>query len=590
MKKSIFCLLLCFVLLISCVRPASAAEVVGFELSGFRTERAISFWKNFDIYSAANAARDEYGSVLPFLSGSLTPKVFYGYRLSYSSVYDVPILCLDTTIPLSPYTSLTLPVGEFVNVSNSSDYVSYGASIPSSYVQAFLFLCYEDVYKNYLLNKITGTAYYLRPDTRIFPLYNNLDTTSPDCYISVAFENLGVFYKGGIVDTYSMSRCSLTPSIYYASYWFVPAGYEQTSEIDGIWKANDTVTTSASFSEGVSVNFTSGLVSYNGMLCPSIGSTGPLYYQSIYGTNSLVYDGSWNDSSYQTVDFGSTPQSVPVSFYNWLTANYTRVGDSGSSEEVSTYYIYEHSSKQLLATITLPSPNRIYAVSNGISICDFDSGSVLYNYVWKGLDDFAGFTTVASVSPDSENAISVGEFTSNNAPSYSLFLFGADDLSSSGGSSSGGSSGGSDSGTDATEPTPTTPEPTEDPLDKEQNAATNQGNSSISDVIDVIPDISADILEAFSSLMSAVSYEGTECKLVIPAISLPALDGICDEIAISEPLEVDLGYWVDQMPVELMAIVRSLFTAGLVIYCCKEVYSLFEYAISLKWGKPEDDE
>lgn len=102
--------------------------------------------------------------------------------------------------------------------------------------------------------------------------------------------------------------------------------YTPIRTLSGVWTFNGQIFKSDAI-KGVkqSINFTNNSVSYIAMEIESGGDRyGYLTYYSSDTASVDVYDFSdysWISYSYQSVDFGTTPQTVTDEFYNWFTAN-----------------------------------------------------------------------------------------------------------------------------------------------------------------------------------------------------------------------------------------------------------------------------
>lgn len=582
MKKitPLFCLLLICAMMLSWVQPAVAADEygTGFDLLYYDNSIAVDYWKAFDLYSCAQENRNNLGSFMPmFCTDSLTSssRSFSGLGLSINTTFNKPVLCFYWgRDKLTPYTSYDLPVGSFVTLSSytHSDFARPYSGWGSSYAaqKFWFFLSYEDALDAYLTTGFSYTLYFLREDTRIFPA-----ATNAKCMV-VGFENLGVFKPDGVVSTYSNASdkvCTVN-SVYYSSYWLCPLNYKT---ISGVWQAKDTISGSSSVSQDLNftVKFSGADVSYTGIDFQIAGSTNAVSYSLASGSET-VYVNEWLGATRKTIDLGSEPQNVSSEFYSWFTSNYTRTGDSEIyDDETSKVKIYDYGSGSLIESLSLPIPHIIYATTTGIQIESYSTAETLYTYTWPGSDAFAGFSLLSRDYVDYE----VGTNFVNMSDSVTLYLYGEDDLS--------GDSGGDDSGdpdvTDPTDPddSPST-EPTEDPLDKEKDEADKQGNDSIDQILDVIPNVTDDIVAAYDGLIRALKYEGTAAKMMTPAIVMPELPGSVPEFVILEPQEIDFEYWFNQVPSNLMKVVRALFTGALILYCCYEVYGLIEYFVSLR--------
>jgi len=111
--------------------------------------------------------------------------------------------------------------------------------------------------------------------------------------------------------------------------------------------------------------------------------------------------------------------------------------------------------------------------------------------------------------------------------------------------------------------------------DNEKAEANSSGNGSVDQMIQIIPDYSTGLIEGVKTLAAAISYEGTECKLIMPALTIPTLKGVTTEpITFLDQQEVDLEIWFNRMPQKIMAAVRALFDLAVVGFCFYELYDL----------------
>lgn len=120
--------------------------------------------------------------------------------------------------------------------------------------------------------------------------------------------------------------------------------------------------------------------------------------------------------------------------------------------------------------------------------------------------------------------------------------------------------------------------------ENEKNEANEGGNSGVNQLEQLIPNESDGFISAFQGLISAASYNGTECNWTLPSIKLPAIDGVMDEIVLTEDMEIDFEFWIDKIPTSIMMIVKSLLTAAIMVFGFKELYSLISYILTLKGG------
>lgn len=128
----------------------------------------------------------------------------------------------------------------------------------------------------------------------------------------------------------------------------------------------------------------------------------------------------------------------------------------------------------------------------------------------------------------------------------------------------------------------------QDQMDREEDAANQQGQESIDDATSAIPNNSAGFIAGINALASSMAYTGTEAKWNFPAIKMPAISGVMDELVLSDNMEIDFSYWVQSLPSNILQVVQIICTAALIVYCFKEVYSQISYALTQKGGGADE--
>lgn len=118
--------------------------------------------------------------------------------------------------------------------------------------------------------------------------------------------------------------------------------------------------------------------------------------------------------------------------------------------------------------------------------------------------------------------------------------------------------------------------------EQEKNDAQQGANDAFSGVVDVVPDHSEGLVDAFSGLAASMSYDGTAAKLDLPDVTMPGIDGLFEGFIIMENQSVDFEAYFDMLPDELLFLVQSLFTAALIVFCFKELYSTIQYCLTLR--------
>lgn len=83
------------------------------------------------------------------------------------------------------------------------------------------------------------------------------------------------------------------------------------------------------------------------------------------------------------------------------------------------------------------------------------------------------------------------------------------------------------------------------------------------------------VKDAITPIITACGYNGIDSKWQFPAMSIPAIPGLFDEIPLTEAQDIDLtAYATLYIPETLLMLVRSLLTAGLIMFAIKELMSL----------------
>ena len=118
--------------------------------------------------------------------------------------------------------------------------------------------------------------------------------------------------------------------------------------------------------------------------------------------------------------------------------------------------------------------------------------------------------------------------------------------------------------------------------EQEKDEASQAGKDALDNIVSVVPDHTADLVDAFSGLASSMSYDGTVAKIAIPAVSMPGIDGLFEGFVIMQPQELDFEVYFDMLPEDLLLLVQSLFTAALIVFCFKELYSTIQYCLTLR--------
>lgn len=120
--------------------------------------------------------------------------------------------------------------------------------------------------------------------------------------------------------------------------------------------------------------------------------------------------------------------------------------------------------------------------------------------------------------------------------------------------------------------------------EQEKQEALDGGTDVVDELTGVLPDQSQGFMSAIQQLASSMSYEGTEAKLQIPAIDIPAIPGLFGKHRLLNEQEVDFSIVVEKLPSAVITLVQVLLTLALIVFAFKELYSMISYAMTLKGG------
>ena len=119
-------------------------------------------------------------------------------------------------------------------------------------------------------------------------------------------------------------------------------------------------------------------------------------------------------------------------------------------------------------------------------------------------------------------------------------------------------------------------------IDQEKEESKQEGNKFVDQVLDKLPDPSQGVLSALGELTSAVGYTGTEAVIPFPAIVVPGIDGLFEDIVIYDGSDFDLGSCVSYVPENILTVIQSLFTIAIVLYCVYELKGIISFIFTLK--------
>lgn len=119
-------------------------------------------------------------------------------------------------------------------------------------------------------------------------------------------------------------------------------------------------------------------------------------------------------------------------------------------------------------------------------------------------------------------------------------------------------------------------------LDSEKNQANNQGNSSVGDMENAIPDYGQQFTDSVQTFAASFSYDGTDAVLPIPGIVIPEIAGLIPRTELWSGANLDFGQFLSMLPGSLVLLVQSLLTIALIVFCFKELYGTISYILTLR--------
>lgn len=109
----------------------------------------------------------------------------------------------------------------------------------------------------------------------------------------------------------------------------------------------------------------------------------------------------------------------------------------------------------------------------------------------------------------------------------------------------------------------------------EGNDNINQATSALTNALPV-----ASISDAIAPLVTACGYNGITSVWSFPAMKIPAIAGLFDEIQLNEVQNFDLCAYAQQyIPDELLQVIRAIMTIMLIVWAIREVQGLFSHLL-----------
>lgn len=121
-------------------------------------------------------------------------------------------------------------------------------------------------------------------------------------------------------------------------------------------------------------------------------------------------------------------------------------------------------------------------------------------------------------------------------------------------------------------------------LAEQEKGEIQQSGDQATDSVDDVPDQSQGFISALGDLVTALSYNGTECKWTLPQVKMPQIANIVPEMTLIEQQDIDFGVWVQKMPSNILTLIQYVCSGALIVYCFKELYGAISYVLTLKGG------
>lgn len=125
--------------------------------------------------------------------------------------------------------------------------------------------------------------------------------------------------------------------------------------------------------------------------------------------------------------------------------------------------------------------------------------------------------------------------------------------------------------------------------EREKTETQVSGDKATKDTENAMPSVDSGFANSLKSFVGSMSYNGTQAILPIPKTSIPAIEGVTDEIVLIPEQGYDLSTVITQyIPANLLKLLQHLFDIALVLYCVYELYGLIQYVLTLKKGGKEE--
>lgn len=123
--------------------------------------------------------------------------------------------------------------------------------------------------------------------------------------------------------------------------------------------------------------------------------------------------------------------------------------------------------------------------------------------------------------------------------------------------------------------------------DNERQEAETEGNELIDEMTAVIPDISNEGQASLRPLLSAISYEGRDPVLTMPALVLPSVGGLWEETILLPAQNIEFSGYVELIPIHFRVLVQVICMIAAVLFVIRDIYGLVQYFATLRGGTHE---
>lgn len=496
---------------------------VGFIRDTQENELANAYWSKIDLYSLFNSG--ETGSILTLYDSSST---YFSLEVGSGGLIKVCRM-----IALDPYSADTVPMGSFAswNITSIGNSNSFHRSTAITLVNS-----YEGARS--LWESQGGSVYYLTSNTRLF--FGSSTVRRGTHY----FSNIGCIDSSGvtsIIEEFDLSYTSSTSPLrmMYGLYAKSSLG-EVVSSSDDVelghvaGKDEDLATGYPSWSQGAVEN--NGTTYYPIGSAPSVDSMASMNQEQIWSGASVPKAPVIDSSGYKaeiTYSLGATVDPLLAM----------------ASSPDGGYLIYQWYNGSIpiegqVAPRFYPPVTEVGSATYSCQVGNFKEGLEIGSYTWTQPVKIT--VTEAPAAGDDEDSGLVVLPDGWYSPILEFFE-------------------GLNAG--------------------EKNEALQGGQAGIDGVIDVVPDFSGEFVGALTDFSGVLGYEGTAAVLVVPPLTIPAVQNLVPEYQLIGEQRVDLEKYVAMVPEGLLLLIRSLLTLALIAYCPKEFYDTIEYIITLKGGK-----